>query len=30
MAIRTDDYQDIYIIKKDIFEGNYELAVEKQ
>lgn len=30
MAIRTDDYQDIYIIKKDIFEGNYELAGEKQ
>lgn len=30
MAVRPDDYQDIYIIQKDIFEGNYELADEKK
>lgn len=29
MAIRPDDYEDIYIIKKDIFEGNYEPAEEE-
>lgn len=30
MAIRPDDFQDIYIIKKDIFEDNYEPASDDE